>query len=324
MNGEAAIDRPDGKAVVLVLGRITDRMRSRLEERFELIADDAIDTRGGDVRGVAVGMGGSCKADVIDQLPNARVIANYGVGYDAVDAEHAAKKGVVVTHTPGVLNDDVANTAILLLLATDRRLVAYDRYVREGRWEAEGSPPLTRGIRGRLVGIVGLGRIGSTIAEKLEGAFGARIAYHGRSEKDVPYRYYADLVEMARAADALIVVTPGGPETEGLVSAEVIDALGPKGTLVNVARGTVIDEAAMVSALEDGRLGAAGLDVFEKEPSVPDALTRMDNVVLTPHVGSATEETRQAMGDLVCENIELMLDGKKPKTPVPESRELIG
>ena len=242
---------------------------------------------------------------------------------DSVDAEHAATKGVLVTHTPTVLDDEVANTAILLLLATDRKLVAYDRYVREGRWEREGAPPLTRGVRDRLVGIVGLGRIGSTIAEKLESAFGARIAYHGRSEKDVPYEYYADLTEMARAADALIVVTPGGPETEKLVDREVIEALGPDGTLVNVARGTVVDEAALVDALQFGKLGGAGLDVFENEPHVPDALKRMENVVLTPHIGSATEETRRAMGDLVVDNIIAVLSGEQPRTPVPESRALL-
>ena len=308
---------------VLVLGRITDRMRDRLAERYELINEDDLEARGEEVAAVALGMGGKCRADTIDRVPNARIVSNYGVGYDGVDAEHAATKGIIVTHTPSVLDDEVANTAILLLLATDRRLVAYDRYVREGRWEREGSPPLTRGVRDRLVGIVGLGRIGSTIAEKLEGAFGARIAYHGRSEKDVPYDYYPDLPEMARAADALIVVTPGGPETEKLVSAEVIEALGPEGTLVNVARGTVVDETAMLEALGNRKLGAAGLDVFENEPRVPDALKAMENVVLAPHIGSATEETRRAMGDLVVDNIIAVLDGGKPKTPVPESRGLL-
>ena len=308
---------------VLVLGRITDHMRSRLADRFELLAEDDVASRAAKIEAVALGMGGSCRADMIDRLPNAKVISNYGVGYDSVDAEHAATKGVLVTHTPTVLDDEVANTAILLLLATDRKLIAYDRYVREGRWEREGAPPLTCGVRDRLVGIVGLGRIGSTIAEKLEGAFGARIAYHGRSEKDVPYEYYADLTEMARAADALIVVTPGGPETEKLVDREVIEALGPGGTLVNVARGTVVDEAALVDALQSGKLGGAGLDVFENEPHVPDALKRMENVVLTPHIGSATEETRRAMGDLVVDNIIAVLSGEQPRTPVPESRALL-
>ena len=308
---------------VLVLGRITDHMRSRLADRFELLAEDDVASRSDEIEAVALGMGGSCRADMIDRLPNAKVISNYGVGYDSVDAEHAATKGILVTHTPTVLDDEVANTAILLLLATDRKLVAYDRYVREGRWEREGAPPLTCGVRDRLVGIVGLGRIGSTIAEKLEGAFGARIAYHGRSEKDVPYEYYADLTEMARAADALIVVTPGGPETEKLVDREVIEALGPGGTLVNVARGTVVDEAALVDALQSGKLGGAGLDVFENEPHVPDALKQMKNVVLTPHIGSATEETRRAMGDLVVDNIIAVLSGEQPRTPVPESRALL-
>ena len=259
--------------------------------------------------------------DVLERLPDLKMISCYGVGYDNIDARACAERGIVVTHTPDVLNDEVANTAVALLLATDRRIVAYDRYIREGRWKSEGAPPLTRGLRAKTVGMVGFGRIGQTIAGKLE-AFGADVVYHARSGKNVSQRFYGDLVEMARDSDILVVITPGGPATRHLVSRDVIEALGPEGTLVNVARGTVVDEAAMVEALGDGTLGAAGLDVFEREPDVPDALLALDNVVLTPHIGSATRETRAAMGQLAVDNaVEFFRDGTV-RTPVPECREI--
>ena len=309
-------DRP----VLLLLGRATPRIRERLDDRFEVI-EEAGD-RAGEVVALAAGMGAKVGADVIDALPALKVIGNYGVGYDAVDAAHAAERGVIVTHTPNVLNDEVANTAILLLLAADRRLVEFDAYVRDGRWEGEGAAPLTRGLRGRTVGIVGLGRIGLAIADKLAAAFGATILYHSRSEKDAPYGYRADLIAMARECDALIVVTPGGPETRHLVGRDAMEALGPDGTLVNVARGTVVDEEAMIDLLASGALGRAGLDVFEEEPRVPKALRDLPNTVLLPHVGSATEETRAAMGDLMCAGIEDVIDGRRPEAPVPEARGL--
>ena len=315
-------DAPSDSArpAVLVLGRITPRMRERLERSFKVLDDAA--GHEGDIEGIAAGMGARVDATAIDRHPALRAIGNYGVGYDAVDAAHAAERGVIVTHTPDVLDDEVANTAILLLLAADRRLVEFDAFVREGRWEREGAAPLTRGVRGRAVGIVGLGRIGATIADKLAGAFGARVLYHSRNRKDSPYEYRADLVSMARESDALIVITPGGPETQGLVSREVMAALGPDGTLVNVARGTVVDEEAMIDLLERGELGRAGLDVFRDEPRVPERLRALPNVVLLPHVGSATEETRAAMGDLVCEGLEDVLGGRRPRAPVPEARDL--
>ena len=306
-------DRP----VLLLLGRATPRIRERLDRRFEVIEDAG--ARAGEVVAVAAGMGAAVGAEVIDALPALKVIGNYGVGYDAVDAAHAASRGIVVTHTPNVLNDEVANTAVMLLLAADRRLVEFDAHVREGRWESDGAAPLTRGLRGRTVGIVGLGRIGHAIADKLSAAFGATILYHSRSEKDVPYGYRPDLVAMAREADALVVVTPGGPDTRHLVSREVMEALGPEGTLVNVARGTVVDEEAMTDLLSSGGLGRAGLDVFEDEPRVPGALRALPNTVLLPHVGSATEETRAAMGDLMCAGIEDVIDGRRPEAPVPEA-----
>ena len=266
---------------------------------------------------------GWAPAETIDRMPNLKMISSFGVGYDGVAAEYAAQKGIVVGHTPDVLNDEVANTAIALMLATDRRIVAYDKYVRAGRWLTEGHAPLTRGISGKTVGILGLGRIGEAIAEKLS-VFGCTVVYHSRSQKThVSYKYFADLEDMARASDLLVVITPGGPETDKLVSKDVIEALGPTGTLINVARGTVVDEAAMVEALKDGRLGAAGLDVFEDEPKVPEALFELDNVVLLPHVGSATIETRQAMADRVVDNMRGFFKDGKPVSPVPESAALL-
>ena len=312
------------KPVLVMLGGATPHVRERLSGRFQTVewTDGKAPSEAPEAVAATVYAGGRCPAATIDAMPKLRVIGNYGVGYDGVDAEHAASKGIVVTNTPDVLDDEVANTAILLLLAVDRKLVPYDRYVRDGRWEREGAPPLTRGVRGRTVGIVGLGRIGSTVAEKLEGAFGARIVYHSRSSKDVPYPYYPNLVAMARDVDALIVVTPGGPDTEKLISREVMEALGPEGTLVNISRGTVVDEAAMIELLQSGALGAAGLDVFEREPHVPEALRAMSQVVLAPHIGSATEETRAAMGDLMVDNVFAVMDGKPPLTPVPECEDI--
>lgn len=258
---------------------------------------------------------------VIDALPSLEIVSSFGVGYDGVAAKHAAAKGIMVAHTPDVLNDEVANTVMALVLATTRRIVAYDRYVRQGLWKEKGDAPLTHGLAGKTVGIVGLGRIGEAVAEKLQ-AFHCNVAYHTRTEKDVPYPYHPKLKDLAEASDILIVITPGGPATNKLISADIIEALGPQGTLVNVSRGTVVDEAAMVKALQDGKLGAAGLDVFEKEPTVPEALFSMDNVVLTPHIGSATEETRAAMANRVVDNLRAFYRDGLPVNPVPECADM--
>ena len=313
---------------ILLISSMTEPMRERLEEHFTVHDAREMD----DVDGFLAENGERIEAaftdghlgvkpEIMDRLPNLKMITCYGVGYDNIDAEACAKRGIVVTHTPDVLNDEVANTAIALLLATDRRIVAYDRYIREGRWEKEGGPPLTRGLRDKVVGMVGFGRIGQTIADKLA-VFGATVVYHARSDKGLPRRYYGDLEAMARDADILVVITPGGSETRHLVSKAVIEALGPEGTLVNVARGTVVDEDAMVDALVEGRLGAAGLDVFDAEPHVPERLFALDNVVLTPHVGSATRETRAAMGGLAVDNVVSFFRDGTVKTPVPECRDI--
>ena len=322
---------------LLLLSGTTDAVRRRLDEHFTVhdgaSGKDLSGKEGaGDVDAVLAEHGEAIEAvftdghlgvpdRIVERLPNLKIASSYGVGYDNIDADGLAARGVVVTHTPDVLNDEVANTAVALLLATTRRIVLYDRYVREGRWEKEGAPPLTRGLSAKTVGMVGFGRIGQTIADKLA-VFGCEVVYHARSSKNVAQRYYSDLVEMARDSDVLIVITPGGAETKHLVSRAVIDALGPEGTLVNVARGTVVDERALVEALEGGRLGAAGLDVFEEEPVVPDALKKMDQVVLLPHVGSATVETRAAMGDLAVDNLVDFFEHGTVRTPVPECAQI--
>ena len=318
------MSKPD---LLLICG-VTDRMMDRLTAEFSVHPvkdipdlDAFLDERGSKITAVATDGHLGLKTEVMDRLPNLKIVSSYGVGYDAIDATAAMARGVVVTHTPDVLNDEVADTAIMLWLAVSRQLVVNDNYVRSGRWEAEGNAPLSRSIQNRTVGILGLGRIGQTIASRAS-MFNATILYHTLSAKDVPYTYCADLVDMARQSDVVICITPGGPETQHLVNRDVLDALGPEGTLINVSRGSVVDEAALVEALQDGRLGAAGLDVFEEEPSVPAALLGMENVVLQPHVGSATVETRQAMGDLTCDNLSQYLKDGTTLTPVPECCDL--
>ncbi len=314
---------------LLAIGSATPRMMDQFGEMFDVhfavqgkSLDPALADKVDNIVAVSTfgdrGIGG----DLIAALPNLKIISSYGVGYDGIDVQAAVDRGIVVTHTPNVLNADVANTAIMLMLAVSRRLVVDDAYVRAGRWPKEGAAPLTRSIEGKKVGILGLGRIGETIAEKLQ-VFDCEIVYHTRNPKpEVAYEYYGNLVKMARDCDFLVIVTPGGPATRKLVDKAVIEALGPEGTLINIARGTVVDETELVAALVDGRLGAAGLDVFENEPHVPEALFGLENVVLTPHVGSATEETRRAMGDLVVENIVRFFNEGKAVTPIPECRAL--
>lgn len=286
----------------------------------ELVADYVAD-RGPGIAAVATSGFVGLAAPVMAALPDLRIISNYGVGYDNLDAKAAAKRGIVVTHTPDVLNDDVANTAILLWMATARRLVVQDAYLRAGRWRSDGPAALTDTTDGRTVGIVGLGRIGHAIADRLA-VFNSKVVYHSRNPRDVPYRYYSDPVAMARDCDVLIVAVPGGPDTQHLVDSDVLDALGPSGMLVNIARGSVVDEAALIAALQSGRLGAAGLDVFADEPNVPQALIEMENVTLLPHVGSATKETRKAMADLTCDNLLRFFRDGQVYTPVPECAHL--
>lgn len=258
---------------------------------------------------------GRCPRDLMESLPKLEVVASFGVGYDGIDVEAAAARGVRVTNTPGVLDDCVAEMTVGLMIALAHRIPQADRYVREGRWLA-GNFPLTAELTGARAGILGLGRIGRAIARRLE-AFRMEIAYHGRREQtDVPYRYFADLEAMAREVDWLVVIAPGSAATQGIVSRRVMEALGPEGCLVNVARGSLVDEPAMVDLLRSGRLGGAALDVFADEPRVPEALLALENVVLSPHQGSATHRTRRAMGDLVVANLRAHKRGEPLLTPV--------
>ena len=267
----------------------------------------------------AIAGGAGCNAELLSKFPKLGLVANFGVGYDTIDVEYCAKHGIRATNSPDVLNDEVADTAIGLLLCTARKLLVGDRFVRDGKW-LKGPMPLTTTITGKTMGIVGLGRIGEAIAERAI-AHKMKVVYHNRSKKDVAYTYYPKLVDMARDVDVLMVIIPGGAETSKLISREVMEALGPDGILINVARGTVVDEEAMVELLKSGKLGAAGLDVFEKEPQVPQGLIELtDNVVLQPHVGSATHYTRTAMGQLMVDNIKAFFAGKPLLTEVPETK----
>lgn len=271
------------------------------------------------IRGLATGAShGGTGAALLDRLPNMEIIATYGVGYDNVDVADAARRGIMVTNTPGVLNDEVADLTLGLLIATLRQIPQADRYLREGRWPAAPFP-LSPTLRGRRIGIVGLGRIGKAIAKRLEG-FGVDIAYHGRSRQDdVAYPYHPTLIGLAEASDVLIAITPGGAGTKHLIDAAVMKALGPEGVLINVARGSVVDEQALIEALRNRTILAAGLDVFEDEPRVPQELIELDNAVLLPHIASASVHTRKAMGQLLVDNLIAWFDGKGPLSPVAET-----
>jgi lactate dehydrogenase-like 2-hydroxyacid dehydrogenase len=253
------------------------------------------------------------------QFPKLEIISSFGVGYDNIDAKAAARLGILVANTPGVLDDEVADTTLGLMIMTVRQLPQAERYLRAGQWSAKGAYPLSPSLRGRTVGILGLGRIGKAIATRIT-AFGLDVVYHGRrAQAEVPYRYYSSLFDMAKAVDILIVVAPGGPGTRHIINAEVLEALGPDGVLINVARGTLVDEKALIEALRNKTILAAGLDVFEKEPSVPQELIALENAVLLPHVGSASIKTRQAMAECVVSNLFAWADGEPPLTPVPET-----
>jgi lactate dehydrogenase-like 2-hydroxyacid dehydrogenase len=255
----------------------------------------------------------------MSNFPRLEIVASFGVGYDHIDARWAGEHGIIVTNTPDVLNEEVADTALGLLLNTVREFPQAERYLRAGKW-VEAAYPLTRGtLRDRTVGMVGMGRIGKAIARRLD-AFAVPVVYHSRNpQPDVGYKYYPNLVDMARDVDILMVIVPGGTATKNLINAGVLDALGPDGVLVNMARGSVVDEPALIRALQAGKIMAAGLDVFVNEPHVPKELIAMENVVLFPHLGSASIHTRRAMDQLVVDNILSWFAGKGPLTPVPET-----
>ena len=271
------------------------------------------------IRAIAASGESKVGADLMDRLPALEIISVMGVGYDGIDVAAAKARGVVVTHTPGVLNDDVADLAIALMLAWARQVARADRFIRAGQWP-NGPLPLGRKVSGARLGIVGMGRIGQAIAQRAS-AFGMAIAYTARTAKaDVAHRYLPSAAALAAESDFLVVITPGGAGTRKLIDAAVLKALGPQGCVINVARGSVIDEAALIDALRAGTIAGAALDVFEDEPNVPQALREMDNVVLTSHIGSATTQTRRAMADLAFANLHAQLSGQPLHTPVPECR----
>jgi lactate dehydrogenase-like 2-hydroxyacid dehydrogenase len=243
------------------------------------------------------------------KLPNLKMISHFGVGVDSIDTEAAKRRGVMVSNTPDVLTDDVADIAMGLMIAVSRKLVVGDRYVREGKW-LKGAMPLAESVQGKTLGVVGMGRIGRAIAKRGQ-AFNLKIAYQGPNKKtDVTWPYFSDAVALAKESDYLVAACPGGDATKGLVSRAVLEALGPKGIVINISRGSVIDEPAMIELLKSGKLGGAGLDVFADEPRVPEALFAIENVVLQPHVGSATHPTRKAMGQLQIDNLAAYFAGK--------------
>ncbi|MBU2146650.1 MAG: 2-hydroxyacid dehydrogenase [Alphaproteobacteria bacterium] len=312
---------------VLGVGGLSEQAAKRIPGSFTLAriarGDPALVTpdMASSVRGIA--NFGGVNAALIDALPNLEIIASFGVGYDSVDARHAATRGVMVTNTPDVLTEEVADTALGLLINTVRELPLAEAYLRAGRWEREGAYPLTGAtLRGRRAGIFGMGRIGQAIARRLE-AFGLSVAYHNRRQVEgLAYDYHPTLVSLAEAVDTLISVVPGGASTLKAVDMTVLKALGPNGVFVNIGRGTTVDEAALAKALADGTILAAGLDVFADEPRVPKALLDLPNASLLPHVGSASVHTRNAMADLVADNLESWFTKGRAITAVPETADV--
>ncbi|PON34072.1 Erythronate-4-phosphate dehydrogenase [Parasponia andersonii] len=301
---------------------MSNYLERELEKRFNLLKlwtvpnqTQFIKDHAESVRAIIGNSSSGADAELIGSLPNLEIVASFSVGIDRVDLKVCKEKGIRVTNTPDVLTDDVADLVIGLTLAVLRRLCESDRYVRAGRWK-KGDYKLTTKFTGKTVGIIGLGRIGQAVAKRAE-AFSCPIAYYARSEKpDVKYRYYHSVPELAANSDILVVACALTKETRNIVNREVIDALGPKGVLINVGRGPHVDEPELVSALVEGRLGGAGLDVYQNEPEVPEELFGLENVVLLPHVGSATNETREAMANLVIGNLEAHFLKKPLLTPV--------
>jgi len=290
------------------------------EELIELFYGLYNPTEAQRIRAFAV----SISSEMIDgplmaRFPELEIVATFAVGYDHVDAKWAGEHGIVVTNTPGVLTEEVADTALGLLLCTVREFPQADRYLRAGKWLQKGYRLTPATLRDRTVGLVGMGAIGQAIARRLD-AFKVPVVYHSRRPRaDVPYHHYPDLIAMVRDVEILLVIVPGGPSTQNMINAQVLDALGPDGIFINMARGSVVDEPALIKALQEKRILSAGLDVYANEPHVPKELIEMENVVLFPHLGSASEATRRAMDQLVVDNLLAWGAGKPPLTPVPET-----
>lgn len=271
------------------------------------------------IRGVAVTGLVQADAAMLSRFPKAEIVSSFGVGYDHIDSRYAAEHHIIVCNTPDVLTEEVADTALGLLIATVREFIKADRYLRAGHWTTKNFPLSAGSLRDRKVGMIGMGRIGQAIARRLDASL-VPVVYHSRNAANgVSYKHYPNLIEMAKDVDTVIVITPGGASTAKLVNADVLKALGPRGILINVARGSVVDEEALIAALKDGVIMAAGLDVFANEPEVPDVLKAMQNVVLLPHIASASVTTRNAMDQLVVDNLKEWFSGKPPITPIAET-----
>jgi lactate dehydrogenase-like 2-hydroxyacid dehydrogenase len=309
---------------VLSMGQMMPEVERQLAESFtvhrtaETPLEHILASHGGEIRAVATRGRETCDGLLLARLPKLEIISNFGVGYDSIDVPAAAARRIVVTNTPDVLNEEVADFTVGLLLSTIRELPQADAYVRAGAW-LERPYRLTQSLRDRSIGLVGMGRIGRAIAQRLA-AFDVPIAYTTRRpQPDLPWRHVPALLDLAHAVDTLIIIVPGGPETRHLIDATVLQALGPRGILINVARGSVVDQAALIAALRDGTIFGAGLDVFADEPRVPQQLIEAQNTVLLPHIGSGTHHTRARMGQLVVDNLRSWFDGRGPVTPVPET-----
>lgn len=313
------------KPKILSIGEMEPRVEEALAGDFEILSTRThklqalLAAHAQEIAGLITRGRAPTDATLLAALPQLQIVANYGVGYDSVDCAAAAVQGVVVTNTPDVLNDEMADFTVGLLLATIRQLPQADAYLRAGRWAQQGPFPLTASLRDRKIGIAGLGRIGQVTAKRLE-AFGRPIAYYNRSPRPgLAYEYFSSLEALAEAVDTLIVVLPGGAATRHAVNEAVLKKLGPNGLLINVARGSVVDEDALIAALQNGAILGAGLDVFAQEPLVPQALRDLPNLVLTPHMGTGTHHTRRLMGNLVIDNVRSWFAGAGPLTPVPET-----
>lgn len=315
------------KANTLIICPTTAEMDARLAEHFAPVwlkdtDADWLTRDGASIDYVLTDGHLGVTAKLFAGLPNLRAIGCYGVGYDNINTDTAVARGIPVSHTPDVLNQEVATTALMLMIACLRNFPAQVDHATSGAWGRGETLPLARSADGLTIGILGLGRIGKTIVEKLM-PFAPTILYTGRSKQDVPYEFIPDLKEMAAKADVLISIVPGGDGTRNLIDRAVMDALGPRGVLINVGRGTTVDEPELIKALTEGRLGHAGLDVFEAEPQIPEALRALPNAVLIPHIGSATVETRRAMGNLAIDNLIEHERSGRLLTPVPECRDLV-